>query len=657
MSFLTPAFLFGALAVAIPIVLHFLRRERLPRVSFSDVRLLRGARLDQTRRQRLRELLLLALRVAALLLLALAFARPFVADRGAAGEGATVVLVDTSFSVSAPGQAAEVRALARAAIDAAPEGRLVGVVAFDDAARVVAPLAAGRASAHAAVDGLSPRPRATRYRDGLAAASALIGDRPGRVVVVTDLQAGGWEAGTGRLAPHGDVGVVDAGVGRGWEAGTGRLAPHIEVETRRVAAPAGNLAVVGLDREPSGVAVRLSRWGDGGERARLTIEVDGVAVDQSVHRVEAGESTVRRPLVLPASGVVTAAVSDSAGYPADDRRYRRLEPADAAGVLLVADEGGRPELYLRRALSPGDGAGRFTVATAAASELGPPSESGQRPDPLAEASVVVLTGARGLGRAGRDRLAAFVRGGGGLLAVGGPAGAAAARAGLLGAGAGPQPSETRAHDDPLALVTSDRRHPLVRALGGLAGRLGRSRFTRSAGLDAADGGVVFSFTDGAPALVEHAAGAGRIFVFAADLRNDGNDLPRQAEFVPFVHEMVGYLAVRPARPREFVVGAAPSGAPSEPGPARLPGGDGPVVLNVDTRESAFEPLSDEAFLASVERFAGTAHPESAPSAGEAATPDDPAPPREEAEQALWRYLLIGMALLLVAEGMLAARMP
>lgn len=137
MAFLTPAFLLGILAAAVPIVLHLLRRERLPRVPFSDVRLLRGARLDQTRRQRLRELVLLALRVAALVLLSLAFARPFVADRGGSGEGATVVLVDTSFSVSAPGQAAEARALAHAAIDAVPAGQPVGVVAFDDAARVV----------------------------------------------------------------------------------------------------------------------------------------------------------------------------------------------------------------------------------------------------------------------------------------------------------------------------------------------------------------------------------------------------------------------------------------------------------------------------------------------------------------------------------------
>lgn len=616
MSFLTPAFLFGALAVAVPIVLHFLPRERLPRVPFSDLRLLRRALVEQTRRQRLRELRLLALRVAALLLLALAFARPFVADR-TSGEGATVVLVDTSFSVSAPGQAAEARALAHAAIDAAPAGQLVGVVAFDDAARVAAPLALARAAAHAAVDGLQPRPRGTRYRDGLAAASALIGDRPGRVVVVTDLQAGGWDAGSG--AP----------------------APHVEVETRRVAAPDGNLAVVGIDREPSQIAVRLSRWGAPGGDSRLTIEVDGRVVDESVQRVAPGESTVRRPVALPAVGVVTVAVSDAAGYPADDRRYRRLDPSAAAGVLLVTGDRRRREVYLERALSPGGAVGGFALTTVAAADLG------RRPEPLAAAEVVVLAGTRGLGRSGRERLSAFVRGGGGLLAVGGPAAGAAAEAGLLGAGAGA--GATRTHAEPVALAPADRRHPVVRALGELAGRLGRARFVRTAGLGAA-GAPVLSFSDGAPALVEHSAGTGRILVFGADLRNDGNDLPRQPVFAPFVHETVGYLAARRPSPREFVVGEAPPGAPGRPGPARLPGAAGTIVLNVDNRESAFVPLTDGEFQAAVDRVAE-------PEAGETASSRRAAPRREAAEQSLWRYLLIGMALALVAEGLLAGRAP
>ena len=739
MSFLTPAFLFGVLAVAVPVLLHFLRRERLPRVPFSDLRLLRGARIDHARRLRLRELLLLALRAAALVLLALAFARPFVAARPAPGGPATVVLVDTSFSLSAPGQADEARALARAAIDAVPAGHLVGVVAFDDAARVAAGLALDRGAAHAAVEGLSPRPRGTRYREGLAAAAALIGDQPGRVVVVTDLQAGGWDdVGRGRAdGPRsaGAVGLLPRGRGAG-----GGLSPHIEVETRRVAPPVGNLAVVGIDREPSQTAVRLWRLGAADGDTRLTLTVDGVVLHDRAHRVEPGASTIRLPVTLPDTGVATAAVSDPAGYPADDRRYRRLDSTAAARVLLVT-EAGVPEVYLERALASAGAAGSTvptvsladlvasgqpsraaprgaTVPTASASDLsvsGRPnraasgvtvptvsaSDLGRRPDLLAEASVVVLAGARGLDRAGRERLAAFVRGGGGLLAVGGPVATAAVRAGLLGADTEPgaeaarePPARTtlrrRVHAEPVAAAPADRRHPVVRALGELAGRLGEARFSATAAIDASAGAVVLSFTDGAPALVDRPVGAGRVLVFASDLRNEGNDLPRQPVFVPFLQEVVSYLAPRPARPSEFVVGAAPPGAPDEPGPARLPGPGGPIVLNVDTRESAFAPLTDEVFRASVERFARMGESAAAPSVGrrdrplpgeaapsteresalpaerESAPPAEresassaerEAAPPEEAEQGLWRYLLLGMAFVLIAEGLLAARTP
>ena len=132
--------------------------------------------------------------------------------------------------------------------------------------------------------------------------------------------------------------------------------------------------------------------------------------------------------------------------------------------------------------------------------------------------------------------------------------------------------------------------------------------------------------------------------------------------MPFLHEMVSHLASRPARPREFVVGAAP---PGEPGPARLPGAAGSVALNVDTRESAFAALTDEAFRASVDRLARAGESAAADSAArqqspfpeESAAPEErgSAPP-EEAAQHLWRYLLMGLALVLVAEGLLSARM-
>ena len=77
MSFLTPLYLVGAALIALPIVLHLLRRDVAPPVPFTAVHLLRQTTIERSRRHRLRDLILLAARVCALILLAGSFARPY----------------------------------------------------------------------------------------------------------------------------------------------------------------------------------------------------------------------------------------------------------------------------------------------------------------------------------------------------------------------------------------------------------------------------------------------------------------------------------------------------------------------------------------------------------------------------------------------------
>ena len=76
MSFLSPLFLIGVLAAAVPLALHLFHRRTEPVVSFAAMRFLRRTPVEDSRWRRLRELILLALRVAAIVLLACAFARP-----------------------------------------------------------------------------------------------------------------------------------------------------------------------------------------------------------------------------------------------------------------------------------------------------------------------------------------------------------------------------------------------------------------------------------------------------------------------------------------------------------------------------------------------------------------------------------------------------
>ena len=215
-GFLSPLFLAGALAAAIPIVLHLLRRKPDVRLPFSAVKLLQHAPVEHAEKRRLRELLLLALRVAALVLLAIAFARPFFASGAArSSSGLTLIALDTSLSLSTPGRFARAKELARSALARAADGDLVGVMMFSDRAQVALRPTTDRAIAAAAIDAAVPGFGATSYRAALATASDLVsatGTDRTTIVVVTDLQQSGWDAGDRASIPESsNIEVADVG--------------------------------------------------------------------------------------------------------------------------------------------------------------------------------------------------------------------------------------------------------------------------------------------------------------------------------------------------------------------------------------------------------------------------------------------------------------
>src|SRR6188508_602749 len=103
LTFLTPLFLVGALAAAIPLVIHLSRSRRTKKMRFSTTRFFTDQFLRSYRMSRLKEVLLLLCRMAVCGLLALAFARPLVLPKGQTflfGSSRAVVLVlDNSASM------------------------------------------------------------------------------------------------------------------------------------------------------------------------------------------------------------------------------------------------------------------------------------------------------------------------------------------------------------------------------------------------------------------------------------------------------------------------------------------------------------------------------------------------------------------------------
>lgn len=103
MSLLAPLYILGALAVAAPVIFHLIRRQVKQRTPFSAMMFLPTTQPKLSRRSRLENLPLLLLRALALILLALAFSRPFLRSSATTDVDSAsrqiVVMVDTSSSM------------------------------------------------------------------------------------------------------------------------------------------------------------------------------------------------------------------------------------------------------------------------------------------------------------------------------------------------------------------------------------------------------------------------------------------------------------------------------------------------------------------------------------------------------------------------------
>jgi hypothetical protein len=395
-SFLSPLFLVAAVAAAVPILLHLFHRRTERVIDFPAVRLLTRAPAAQHRRRRLRELVLLALRVAALVVLAVSFARPYLA--GAVAPGAaplTVIAVDTSLSLSAPGQFAQAREAAERAVAAAPESHAVALVSFADAAAVVVEPTMDRQAVRSALAGLEPGAGGTRYRTALARATELLGARDGQVVVVTDLQQAGWDA-----------------------SDAGGLPDGIEVAIAAVAPPAGNLAVTAAERRDARIVASLQNFAALEARTTVRLFADGQErTATTVTLAPLAAVDVELAATLPRTGTVEVRVDDSTGYQRDNSRTVPLDPSPLVPVaIVVADPTGQTGgLYLERALEVADGGREFEVHVADGRAFSAwPAAEVQR-----QGAVFVL-GTRTLDRSGRERLRGYLAGGGRVFLTLGP---------------------------------------------------------------------------------------------------------------------------------------------------------------------------------------------------------------------------------------------
>jgi hypothetical protein len=627
LSFLYPLFLAGAIAVAIPIALHLFRRRTETVVDFPAVRLLHKAPVEQQRRRRIREWILLALRATALVLLALAFARPYFRSTAAAiSSPITIVALDTSMSMSAPGRFDAARDAARKAVGDAPSTALVGLVTFADAATVAVPPTSDRGGVLAAIGSTAPGAGGTRYRTALGRAAEAMAASSGRIVVITDLQQAGWETA--------DEGAVPEGIG---------------VDVVEIRPPDTNLAVTALRREGQALVAAVHNFGMRPARVPAQLKVDGRAV--ATERVDVAPQSaaeVRFLAPLPPRGGVEVAIEDAAGYQPDNTRYLVLDPAAAVPIIvLTADSpaSSREGFYIERALGVAGDGNAFNVRAMDGRQF-----SALTPEQFGEPAALVVLGTQSLDRKGRETIAAYLKNGGRVLLALGPGIDFDTLNDTFGMDIGVAREGAPSKGETVTLVAVDARHPIFRPFSSASGALGDVYVEQYRRLnDQKERTVLARFSGGVPALVEQPVERGRLLVFASDLDNQWNRFPLNPAFVPFAVESMKYLTQGRDARQAWLLPEAPPGLSPMPGLHSLPswtegGAERRVAINVDIRESNPAKTTPDAFVAGITRLSQSSEVKA----------DDEAKEQEE-RQRLWQLGLLAMLVALAGEGLIGRK--
>jgi hypothetical protein len=195
-SFLNPWFWLGALVVGAPIWLHLRRKRETNLVEFTALRFLDDQPEPRRSPLRLRDLLLFALRVLALLALVAAFAWPYLrgADTAPVKES-RVYILDNTLSHQANGGFARDRDRVLSEVSKGPSDIQMAVIELTSTPKVVVSFGESRETAKQKLKALEPSYQRGSYLPAFRQANSLLGNSLGeqkRIILLGDNQENQW---------------------------------------------------------------------------------------------------------------------------------------------------------------------------------------------------------------------------------------------------------------------------------------------------------------------------------------------------------------------------------------------------------------------------------------------------------------------------------
>jgi hypothetical protein len=675
MSFLAPLFFVALAGLAIPVLLHLTQREKKQVVYFPSLMFVRRIPYKSVRRRKIQNWLLLAVRMAALALVILAFARPWLQVGDAAvpiGTGAreVVVLIDNSYSMGYADHWEKARAAAHAEIAKLTPSDRGTVVLFSSGAEIVARSTPEREKLTAAIATAKPGSGPTRYAPALKVAGSILAESllPRReVILISDFQRNGWRGLEGARLPEGSL-----------------LTPvPVTGTTDR---PNVSLTGVSLNRSTFASQERVAVTAGLSNRSErrldnqaVTLSVNGIPVGSKPVTIEPGAATTVSfdPFTINAKNMrATVKIADDA-LNADNTFNFVVSPSEPLRVVVVDRGNSAGNLYLMRALSIGDQP-RFEAITRQPETLSD--------EDLRKTAVVLLNDVPVPTPLAR-RLAKFVEQGGGLFVAAGPRAAWPSDVDVLPASIGNPIDRSRGEVAHIGAI--EYGHPVFEPFRApRSGDFSPSRIYGYRAVTAAkDAQVLARFDAGSPAVVERRVGGGRVLLWASTLDTTWTDVPIRPIFLPFIHRAMRHLAAYKESQPWLTVGDVldPSSttsakATSAQGMILTPSGqrrpieeEGSDVMQLD--EAGFYELrrggaqSDVAVVASnvdpaeadltpldPKEITAAALPQGGSVQGGPGSRVQMTPEAQEKNQRLWWYLLCAGIVLLGADTVLSNRL-
>jgi hypothetical protein len=690
MAFLAPLFFAALATLAVPVVIHLTQRERKQIVEFPSLMFLEKIPYQSVRRRRIRDWPLLAMRMAAIFLIVLAFSRPFferpmVALANAGGPREVVILLDRSYSMGLGDRFARAQTAARQAVQGLSQNDHATLIVFGTNAQLEVRATADLARVTAAIDAAKLSAEATRYAPGLKLAQRVLADstlQRREVVMISDFQRNGWVRDENLRLPEGTtfkpIAITDA---QPANLTVSSVLPQRSMFSgqERVTVSAG---IINRGASPaSNVQVRL--------------DLDGRNVETRSVSVLPGEPTsvTFQPFTLGRAFTRgTVRIGDDA-LKQDNVFHFVASPAQRLPVFILEPPRASREasLYLQKALAIGT-APQFQVNARQGESISASDVDRSR--------VIVLNDAAAL--TSGDILKQFVSQGGGLFVIAGERANWGTDSNDLLPGVPGNIVDRPGRGGSLAEL--DYSHPILEIFKApRSGNLSTARFFRyraiamkpeppgdKEGEQAPSRRVIARFDDGAVAMAERRIGSGHVVLWASTMDNYWNDLALKPVYLPFVHEVVRHLATYEQAANWYTIGEVidpghllrssgvglqsgtgamlltPSGQRIEqsgtPTPIQLdqPGfyevrgrsnqsGTVSVAANLDTAESDLTPLDTQELTAALAGQPGSVNAASADAA--TITPAD-----QERRQNFWWYLLIAGLLLLGIETTISNRM-